>query len=113
MRRDMETAAGHLRVRGRIDGTAARFTLQGDVDLSSGQAVRDAVCEALDEGARDIVLALGGVSFLDPTGLNALLNPARDVDRRGAKLRCQAPHGGEPRVVIDLAGVAKLLNLTE
>src|SRR3954452_13614262 len=113
MRRNMETAAGHLRVRGRIDGDAARFTLDGDVDLTSGQAVREAVCEALDEGARDIVLDLSGVTFLDSTGLNSLLNTARDVDRRGAKLRCEAPHGGEPRVVIDLAGVAKLLNLSD
>jgi anti-sigma B factor antagonist len=113
MRRDMESAVGHLRVRGRIDGDTARFVLDGDVDLTSGQAVRDAVCEALDEGAREVVLDLSGVTFLDSTGLNSLLNTARDVDRRGAKLRCEAPHGGEPRVVIDLAGVAKLLNLAE
>ena len=113
MRRDMETTAGHLRVHGRVDGESARLALDGDVDLASGQAVRDAVCEALDAGARDIALDLSGVSFLDSTGLNALLNTARDVDRRGAKLSCRAPHGGEPRVVIDLAGVAKLLNLSE
>ena len=113
MRRDMETTAGHLRVHGRVEDATARLALDGDVDLSSGQAVRDAVCEALDAGARDIQLDLSGVSFLDSTGLNALLNTARDVDRRGAKLSCKAPHGGEPRVVIDLAGVAKLLNLGE
>jgi anti-sigma B factor antagonist len=113
MRRDMESTAGHLRVRGRIDDQTARFALDGDVDLTSGQAVRNAVCEALDEGAREIVLDLSGVIFLDSTGLNALLNTARDVDRRGARLSCEAPHGGEPRVVIDLAGVAKLLNLNE
>jgi anti-anti-sigma factor len=88
------------------------LTLEGDVDLASGQAVRDAVCESLDAGAHEVVLDLAGVTFLDSTGLNALLNTARDVDRRGAKLRCDAPHGGEPRVVIDLAGVAKLLNLS-
>jgi anti-anti-sigma factor len=108
----METAAGHLRVRGRIDGGTALLTLVGDVDLASGQAVRDAVCEALDAGVGEVVLDLAGVTFLDSTGLNALLNTARDVDRRGAKLRCDAPHGGEPRVVIDLAGVAKLLSLS-
>jgi anti-anti-sigma factor len=111
MRRDMETGLGHLRVHGRIDDGTAVLALEGDVDLSSGQAVRDAVCEALDAGAREVVLDLSGVTFLDSTGLNALLNTARDVDRRGARLRCDAPHGGEPRVVIDLAGVAKLLNL--
>jgi anti-anti-sigma factor len=109
----METHAGHLRVRGHLDGDTAHFLLEGDVDLTSGQAVRDAVCEALDEGAREIVLDLAGVTFLDSTGLNSLLNTARDIDRRGAMLRCDAPHGGEPRVVIDLAGVAKLLHLSE
>jgi anti-sigma B factor antagonist len=111
MRRTMESQAGHLRVRGRLDGAEARFTLEGDVDLSSGQIVRDAVCEALDEGATEMVLDLTGVTFLDSTGLTALLNTARDVDRRGGKLRVEAPHGGEPRVVIDLAGVKKLLNV--
>jgi anti-sigma B factor antagonist len=107
----METSAGHLRVRGRLDGGTAIFSLDGDVDLTSSQAVRDAVCEGLDEGAREIVLDLSGVTFLDSSGLNGLLNTARDVHRRGATLRCDAPHGGEPRVVIDLAGVAKLLNV--
>ena len=109
----METQAGHLRVRGRLDGESARFTLEGDLDLISGQTVRDAACEALDEGAREIVLDLSGVKFLDSAGLNSLLNTARDIDRRGAILRCQAPQGGEPRVVIDLASVTKLLNLSD
>src|SRR5215210_2905176 len=108
----METAPGHLRVQGRLDEGQATFTLDGDVDLSTSQTVRDAVCEALDGGARDVVLDLSGVSFLDSAGLNGLLNVARDVDRRGATLRCDAPQGGEPRVVIGLAGVAKLLNLS-
>ena len=109
----METQAGHLRVRGRLDGDTARFTLDGDLDLISGQTVRDAACEALDEGAHEVVLDLTNVKFLDSAGLNTLLNIARDVDRRGATLRCVAPLGGEARVIIDLAGVAKLLNLSE
>jgi anti-sigma B factor antagonist len=109
----METTAGHLSVRGRLDGRTAHFTLDGDVDLASGQTVRSAVCEALDEGAREVVLDLSKVSFLDSTGLTALLNTARDVDRRGGSLRCEAPPGGEPRVVIDLAGVKKLLNMSD
>src|SRR3954453_15473005 len=111
--RTMETQAGHLRVRGRLDGESARFTLEGDLDLISGQTVRDAACEALDAGAREAILDLAGVTFLDSAGLNALLNTARNVDRRGATLRCEAPQVAEPRVVIDLAGVTKLLNLDD
>ena len=72
----MESTPGHLRVQGRLDGERAAFTLEGSVDLSSGQAVRDAVCEALDAGAREVVLDLAPVSFLIgnfKTGENELL----------------------------------------
>src|SRR5437762_13409421 len=109
----MEATQGHHRLHGRLDGERGALTLKGSVDLSSGQAVRDAVSEALDAGAHEVVLDLAPVSFLDSSGLNALLNTARDVHRRGADLRCDAPHGGEPRVVIDLAGVAKLLHVAD
>src|SRR3954453_5160841 len=81
--RTMETSAGHLRVRGRLEDETASFTLDGDVDLNSSQAVRDAVCGGVDEGAHEIVLDLAGVGFLDSSGLNGLLNTARDVHRRG------------------------------
>jgi anti-sigma B factor antagonist len=109
----METLGAHLRVHGRLEDGVARFTINGDVDLASGQTIRQAVSEALDEGAREVVLDLAGVTLLDSSGLNCLLNTARDVDRRGGKLSCEAPHGSECRIVIDLAGVSKLLNLSE
>jgi anti-sigma B factor antagonist len=102
---------GNLRVAGTLEGDTARLRVSGDVDLGTAQAVRDAICEALDAGARDIELDLGAVGFLDSTGLAVLLHVARDADRRGAMLRTVAPAGSEARVVMDLARVAGLLHL--
>lgn len=109
----MRAGHGHLRVRGHVDDGLAEMTLDGEVDLASAQFVRDAVCDALDEGAREVVLDLTAVTLLDSTGLSALLNTARDVQRRRATLRSICPPGSEPRLVIELAGVGSLLGISE
>jgi anti-anti-sigma factor len=107
-------SAHHLSVRGRLDDEGcARLVLDGEIDLASAQAVRAAVGEALDGGAREIVLDLTPVTLLDSTGLSVLLHCARDADRRRAAFHCECPPGAEGRLVIDLAGVGKLLGLTE
>lgn len=100
-----------IRVSGTLEGDTARLCVSGDVDLGTAQAVRDAICEALDAGAHDILLDLGPVTFLDSTGLSVLLHAARDADRRGATLRTVAPAGSEARVVMDLARVSGLLHV--
>jgi anti-anti-sigma factor len=110
---DQRTSGPGVRVSGAVEGERARLRVQGDLDLSTAQAVRNAVCEALDAGAREIVLDLGDVGFLDSTGLSVLLHAARDVDRRGAVLRTLSPAGSEARVVMDLARVSGLLHLEE
>jgi anti-sigma B factor antagonist len=102
---------GTIRVSGTLEGTTARLRVGGEVDLGSAQALRDAICEALDAGAREIEVDLGAVSFLDSTGLSILLHAARDAGRRGAQLRTVAPAGSEARVVLDLARVGGLLHL--
>ena len=102
---------GGIRVSGTLEGDSARLRVSGDVDLGTAQAVRDAICEALDGGAREIEVDLGAVGFLDSTGLSILLHAARDADRRGARLSTVAPAGSEARVVMDLARVAGLLHL--
>src|SRR4051812_37780270 len=106
------TSVPGLRVSGRVEGDRAHLDITGDVDLGTAQAVRGAVCEALDAGALHIEVDLKGVGFLDSTGLNVLLHAARDADRRHAALRVLAPVGGQPRVVIEMARVDRLLDVS-
>jgi anti-sigma B factor antagonist len=104
---------GHLKVRGRLDDDRARLVLEGEVDLASAQTVRRAVGDVLDQGAREIVIDLTPVTFLDSTGLALLLHAARDADRRGAAVRSISPAGAEARLVIELAGVGGILGLED
>jgi anti-anti-sigma factor len=106
-------SVGHLSVRGVLQDGVATLRLSGEVDLASAQSVRAAVCDALDEGATEILLDLESVTLLDSTGLSVLLHCARDAHRRRCRFHCEAPLGHESRVVIALAGVGNLLGLEE
>ena len=55
----------------------------GELDLASAPAVRDALAGALADGAGAVVVDLSRVTFLDSTGLAALLNAARRLRRAG------------------------------
>lgn len=88
-----------------------RLALTGELDLTGAEPVDDAVAEALAAGASEILLDLTGTTFIDSAGVGALLSAQRLTDRGGATFRLISPPGSEGRLVIDLAGLAKLLNL--
>ena len=70
--------------------SAVRLTVAGEVDSSSAPAVRDAVDAALDGGARQLVLDLDGVTFLDSAGLCVLAGAHRRAVQDGVTLRVLA-----------------------
>ena len=73
-------------------------SVQGEVDISTVGALDDALTVQLDGGARSLVVDFRGVTFLDSTGLSALVRAHR---------RCTAAGGGLALVMDD----AKLLRL--
>jgi anti-anti-sigma factor len=88
-----------------------RLELTGELDLTGTEPVEQAVDAALAAGASEILLDLSGTTFIDSAGVGALLAAQRRTDRGGATFRLNSPRGSEGRLVIDLAGLAKLLNL--
>lgn len=53
----------------------ARVAIAGEVDLATQPELRAALTEAVDKGARELVVDLERVTFLDSTGLAALIAP--------------------------------------
>jgi anti-sigma B factor antagonist len=53
--------------------------LVGDLDMASAEVFLGQAVERLD-GAREIVLDLAGLTFIDSTGIRAFLTPASRVD---------------------------------
>lgn len=69
---------------------AGRFTIVevgGEVDVYTSPRLRERAVEAVDAGARDLVVDLRKVEFLDSTGLGALVAVLKRVRGREGTLR--------------------------
>jgi anti-anti-sigma factor len=69
-------------------GTTRIVCVDGEIDLSTVSELRDAIGAAFDDDSETVVVDLSGVTFMDSTGLHALI----DADRRS--------HAGGIRLVI-------------
>jgi anti-sigma B factor antagonist len=102
-----------LSLQRRQDGATTVLAVSGELDVAGGGAVREAMEEAARERVQDLALDLREVSFLDSSGLAAVLHGARTLHALGTPLRTRSPHGSEARLVIEMAGVGGILGLQE
>jgi anti-sigma B factor antagonist len=91
---------------------ATRLAVAGEVALAGGGELRDAMEQAALDRAAAVEVDLRDVSFLDSSGLAAVLSGARVLHAHGCDLRTVCPPGSEARLVIEMAGVGRLLGLT-
>ncbi len=89
------------------NGRAVVF-VQGEIDMSAGPAIRDALSTA-QQGSPDVIVDVSDVSFMDSTGINALLRAHRQVSP-GGSLRVVGATSAVRRV-FDITGVSELLLL--
>lgn len=82
-----------------------RITLSGELDMATAPRVRQAVDEALHRGRRQVAIDASRVSFVDSSGLVALIAARRDVTAAGGTLRLTAVSATVNRV-LELAGLA-------
>jgi anti-anti-sigma factor len=57
-----------------LEDQQATVTLRGEVDLSAKPRVLDVLASIADAGAKSVVFDLAAVSFLDSSGLGAMLH---------------------------------------
>lgn len=82
--------SGDLQLTTTRAGTCAVVSVGGEVDLGTAGQLSDQAVAAL-EATADLVLDLGGVSFMDSTGLKVLLVVQRRVQLAGGHLALAAP----------------------
>ena len=61
------------------NGHTAVVTLAGEVDIYSAPRFKEALLKSIDDGARNIVVDLGKVTFIDSTALGVLVSGAKRV----------------------------------
>jgi anti-sigma B factor antagonist len=94
------------------EGTA-RLELLGELDIGTAPKLDEAVEGALDDGCREVVLDLAGTTFLDSSGLSALIRAARTVDARRGTMAVVSPPGSEARVVIEMSRTGSVVGLRD
>lgn len=89
------------------EGDRVSVKVTGDVDLATADKVGEALLDALTK-ANEVWVDLSAVTFLDSTGIRALVQAHRKADSQGAKLYV---HGAQQWVakVLEVTGVGPLL----
>ena len=99
LRLSVENRNGHVLVRA-----------VGELDMSSAPSLTTAAEDAFADGYRLLLLDLSGISFMDSTGLSALLTVHRDAVARDAHAAIIAPSQTALRV-LEMLGVEQVLNI--
>jgi anti-anti-sigma factor len=86
------------------------IALFGDVDLVRKSELLELTSEFRRSGARDLDVDLGGVEFMDSTGIGALFRLRRLADERGGSMRLLAPQRPVRRA-LDVAGLSELVTI--
>jgi anti-sigma B factor antagonist len=69
-----------------VAGAATVVAVSGDVDVHSAPELRDCVTTLFDDGERSVIVDLADVSFLDSTGLGALVTARTTAGAVGGTL---------------------------
>jgi stage II sporulation protein AA (anti-sigma F factor antagonist) len=85
--------------------------VEGELDMHSADQFRSTVDKALDiSGAKKMLLSLKGVSFIDSSGLGAILGRYKQVSIMGGSLLAA---NLQPQVekILELAGLLKIIRV--
>src|SRR5688500_4516722 len=98
-------AGGAVQIRDRVRGHVAVLELTGRFTVNDSPGMlNEAVAQAVARGARDVVLDLSGVNYVDSTRLGELIASHVTVSRLGGRLKLAAV----PARVVDLLKLAGL-----
>lgn len=86
---------------------------EGELDIARVGEFRAALSDAASEGAPAVVVDLSQVSFIDSSGLGALVELHNRLRRSGRRLVVVAPGGSAPAVLLGLAGLRDRLPISE
>ena len=99
---------GQLTVRSNRDGDAHTISLTGEMDLSNAGEVERELLHAEATDAATIVIDLGGLTFMDSTGIRLLIAADNRSRADSCRLRLTRPPAPVLRVLC-IAGVDTLL----
>lgn len=93
-------------------GEPVVVTVNGEVDLATSSELEKCVLRALEGAPSSVVLDLGGLTFIDSSGLRTLVSTSRAAADRDATLALRNVPSHAQRV-LDLTGLADSFPLAD
>ena len=87
-----------------------RVRLEGELDLSTAATFQDAVMDLMESGWSTILVDLGGLTFMDSSGLRTAFELDTEATRRGIALRLTGATD-DIRRLFSLTGLSRRLNV--
>ena len=94
------------------DGDAATVALRGEVDVATVEQVRATLAEAIAGGPRSLTVDLSGLSFIDSTGLGALIFGFQRARVAGIPFRLRRPSDGVRQILV-VSGLLEVVDLED
>lgn len=93
-------------------GARLELAVSGELDLYTAPRLEEAVVVETSTGATEVVLELSGVTFVDSSGLSAIIKLHQRLEAEGASLALRTPSSFVVRL-LDLTGVSGALTVLE
>jgi anti-sigma B factor antagonist len=87
--------------------------LEGELEIARVEDVREALDQAAGEGSGGLVVDLSDISFIDSSGLGAVVEMHDRLRREHRQLTVVAPRGSSAAVVLTLTGLRGRLPVAE
>ena len=107
-----ERSIGRLSITTSVSGRRYLLALGGELDIGSAAALEATLAEACAAGATEIVLEMGGVEFIDSSGLSAIVRCKMLCEEHGCSYSltpAQRPVQG----VFEVTGIAERLRFRD
>jgi anti-anti-sigma factor len=93
-----------------VDGSAV-VALVGELDMYSVADLEAVVTEFIEYGSPEVVLDFSGLSFIDSTGLSALISIQNRLSEQGRRLVVRSPRPSAIKV-FEITGLMDFLNVS-
>jgi anti-sigma B factor antagonist len=79
-----------MKIRQETIGTVEVLSLEGRLDASSAREIKEKVASLSQDNRVNLVIDMGGVDFIDSSGLGTLVSSLRTVNKLGGDIKISA-----------------------